>query len=129
MINIKKILLFFCLFFLFNTLEIDSNIDKKLLYDKSNIYEENKYTIYFKNMNSIELDKILDKVKIAIVNYIIDDKVYYARNIDELTSKYNKDKELDEIIYNENKGIYIDGISVICEVGELIELEKLASIY
>ena len=80
-------------------------------------------------MNSIELDKILDKVKIAIVNYIIDDKVYYARNIDELTSKYNKDKELDEIIYNENKGIYIDGINIICEVGELIELEKLASIY
>ena len=40
----KKILFFFILFFTFNTLEIESNSDKYLVYDRKDIYDtgENK---------------------------------------------------------------------------------------
>ena len=53
-INIKKILLFLCLFFLFNTLEVDSNSDKVLVHSMSYIYDEDYYSVYFMSVNSNE---------------------------------------------------------------------------
>ena len=129
MIYIKKILIFFCFFFLFNTLEIDSNSDKVLLYDKSKIHEENNYKVYFRNTNSKELNELLNILDIRVLSYIIDDKKYYARNIDELTNIYLKDKSLSEKIYYESNGFYIDGVNIVCENNELIKLENLTNVY
>ncbi len=128
-IIIKKILLFFCIFFLFNTLEVDSNSNKNLFYDRNNIYEENHYTVYFNNANSIELEEVLNNLNIRVLSYIIDDKKYYARNIDELVRLYSKDKSLYEKVYYENNGINIDGINIVSQNIELIKLEKIISVY
>ena len=83
-IIIKKILLSLCLFFLFNTLEIDSNYDKSLVYDKNNLYEEDDHIIYFYDMDNNKLKSIINKLNIEVLSYTIDDKVYYANNIDDL---------------------------------------------
>ncbi len=117
------------MFFLFNTLEVDSNSDKNLFYDKKNIYEENNYTIYFNNVDSNKLKESLSHLKIRVLNYIVDNKKYYARNIDDLINIYSKDKNLYEKLYYENNGIIIDGINVITQNSEIIKLEKLVNIY
>ena len=129
MINIKKLLLFFCLFFLFNTLEIDSNNTKILLYDRNNIDFEDYFKIYFNNTNTNELKEVLPNYNIRILSYIIDDKKYYARNIDELVSIYTRSKSLEEKIYYDNYGIKVDGINAMCEARELIKLEKVIHFY
>ena len=123
MIIIKKIILFFCLFFLFNTLEIDSNSDKTLFYDKKNIYEEGYHKIYFINTNSIELESIINKLNIRVLSYIIDGEKYYARDMNELIDNYVSSKNINEKIYYLNNGIIIDGINVVCQNSELIKLE------
>ncbi len=128
-INIKKILLFICLFFLFNTLEIDSNSDKILLYNKGDLYQEEYHKVYFYNTNSKELKNILNILDIDVLSYIIDDKKYYASNIDELTQKYIKDKSIEEQIYYDEYGIKIDSINIKCVNNELLKLEKLVNIY
>ena len=129
MIIIKKILLSLCLFFLFNTLEIDSNYDKSLVYDKNNLYEEDDHIIYFYDMDNNKLKSIINKLNIEVLSYTIDDKVYYANNIDDLENKYLKDKSLDEIVYYLEYGFNIDSIHVLCVNNELIKLEKIANIY
>ena len=129
MIIIKKILLSLCLFFLFNTLEIDSNYDKSLVYDKNNLYEEDDHIIYFYDMDNNKLKSIINKLNIEVLSYTIDDKVYYANNIDDLENKYLKDKSLDETIYYLEYGFNIDSIHVLCVNNELIKLEKIANIY
>lgn len=129
MIIIKKILLSLCLFFLFNTLEIDSNYDKSLVYDKNNLYEEDDHIIYFYDMDNNKLKSIINKLNIEVLSYTIDDKVYYANNIDDLENKYLKDKSLDEIVYYLEYGFRIDSIHVLCVNNELIKLEKIANIY
>lgn len=129
MIIIKKILLSLCLFFLFNTLEIDSNYDKSLVYDKNNLYEEDDHIIYFYDMDNNKLKSIINKLNIEVLSYTIDDKVYYANNIDDLENKYLKDKSLDETIYYLEYGFRIDSIHVLCVNNELIKLEKIANIY
>lgn len=129
MIIIKKILLLLCLFFLFNTLEIDSNYDKSLVYDKNNLYEEDDHIIYFYDMDNNKLKSIINKLNIEVLSYTIDDKVYYANNIDDLENKYLKDKSLDEIVYYLEYGFNIDSIHVLCVNNELIKLEKIANIY
>lgn len=128
-INIKKILLFICLFFLFNTLEIDSNSDKILLYNKGELYQEENHKVYFYNTNSKELKSILNILDIEVLSYIIDDKKYYAKDIDELTQKYIKDKSVEEQIYYDEYGIKIDGINIKCVNNELLKLENLVNIY
>ena len=128
-IIIKKILLSLCLFFLFNTLEIDSNYDKSLVYDKNNLYEEDDHIIYFYDMDNNKLKSIINKLNIEVLSYTIDDKVYYANNIDDLENKYLKDKSLDETIYYLEYGFRIDSIHVLCVNNELIKLEKIANIY
>jgi hypothetical protein len=128
-IYIKKILLFLCFFFLFNTLEVDSNSDKLLFYNKNELYEENYHIIYFYNITSKELKSILNILDIEVLSYIIDNNKYYARNIDELTKIYCKDKNINEQLYYYEYGISIDAISIICTNNELLKLENLASIY
>ena len=129
MIIIKKILILLCLFFLFNTLEVDSNSDKILFYDIDNLYDEDDYYIYFDDMNSNILNNIIYKYNIRILSYNIDNNKYYANNIDELYNIYTKDKSIEEIIYYEKYGIKIDSIHVISDVDNLIKLSKEVHIY
>ena len=128
-ISIKKLLLFLCLFFLFNTLEIDSNSYKSIIFDRDDLYEEGNYTIFFHNISSYELKEILNILNIEVLSYIIDGNKYYYKDIDELNSLYIIDKELDEQLYFKQYGIYIDGINVICTNNELLKLENLIKIY
>lgn len=129
MITIKKILLTFLLFFTFNTQEIDSNNDRKLIYNRNDIHEEGKFKVYFRNINSKELKSTLDILNIEIINFIIDDKKYYVSSIDSLIKKYTSTMSLEEKIYYELNGLKIDGITIVCEIDELIKLENLESIY
>ncbi|MGM9874409.1 MAG: hypothetical protein ACI32H_00630 [Bacilli bacterium] len=126
---ILKTLIFFTLFIVFNINEIDSNSDKVLHYDKSDIHLEDTFKVYFKSLNSNELDNILKYVNVEVMNYIIDDKKYYVRNINELIKTFIKDKSVEEKIYYELNGIKIDGITITCEVNELMKLEKLTKVY
>ena len=126
---ILKTLIFITLFIVFDINEIDSNSDKVLNYDKTDIHVEDTFKVYFKSLNSNELDNILKYVNVEVMNYIIDDKKYYARNINELTKTFIKDKSIEEKIYYELNGIKIDGITITCEVNELMKLEKLTKVY
>lgn len=128
-INIKKILLFLCLFFLFNTLEIDSNSDKVVIYDKVNLYDESVFKIYFDNVSSYELDSVLSNLNIRVLSYIIDEKRYYARSTRELMENYTKDLSINEKIYYDRYGLNIDGINAVCNNLDLIKLEELINIY
>lgn len=126
---ILKTLIFITLFIVFNINEIDSNSDKVLHYDKTDIHLEDTFKVYFKSLNSNELDNILKYVNVDVMNYIIDDKKYYVRNIKELIKTFIKDKSVEEKIYYELNGIKIDGITITCEVNELMKLEKLTKVY
>lgn len=126
---ILKTLIFISLFIVFNINEIDSNSDKVLNYDKTDIHLEDTFKVYFKSLNSNELDNILKYVNVEVMNYIIDDKKYYVRNIKELIKTFIKDKSVEEKIYYELNGIKIDGITITCEVNELMKLEKLTKVY
>ena len=126
---ILKTLIFITLFIVFNINEIDSNSDKVLNYDKTDIHLEDTFKVYFKSINSNELDNILKYVNVEVMNYIIDDKKYYVRNINELIKTFIKDKSIEEKIYYELNGIKIDGITITCEVNELMKLEKLTKVY
>lgn len=110
-------------------MHIDSNSSKELMYDRTNLYDENNYSIYFIDTNSIELNNKLKAVDIDVLSYIIDDKKYYARDINDLTNKYLKDKSLQEKIYYETNGFKIDGINVVAENNELLKLEHIIDIY
>ena len=129
MIIIKKLLLLFCLCFLFNVGEIDSNSDKVLFYDKEHLYDESNFKVYFVNINSNELKNILNILDIRVLSYIIDDEKYYARNIDKLIEDYVSNKSLEEKIYYLNNGIQIDGINIVCQTNELLKLEALTNVY
>lgn len=126
---ILKTLIFITLFIVFNINEIDSNSDKVLHYDKTNIHVEDTFKVYFKSINSNELDDILKYVNVDVMNYIVEDKKYYARNINELVKTFIKDKSIEDKIYYELNGIKIDGITITCEVNELMKLENLTKVY
>lgn len=110
-------------------MHIDSNSNKRLMFDRINIYDENYYSIYFVNTNSKELNNKLNILDIDILSYIIDNKKYYARDINGLSEKYLKDKTLEERVYYESNGFKIDGINVVCQNNELLKLEKIIDIY
>ena len=129
MIIIKKIILFLLLLFSFNTLEVDSNSDKILFYDKSDLYLEDTFKVYLKDVNSIDLDNVLNDLNIRVLSYEIDNIKYYANDINELINKFVKDKPLEEKIYYENKGVFINSIVVNCTVNELIKLENLIEMF
>ena len=120
---------FFVFFFLFNTIHIDSNSSKRLIYNQNDLYESNKNTIYFVNANSYDIRKILDYLNLEATTYIVEDKIYYVRNVDILLEVYNKNKSLEDKLFNEINGIKIDGIKVNCTNAELIEIDKWFDIY
>lgn len=126
---ILKTLIFITLFIVFNINEIDSNSDKVLHYDKTDIHLEDTFKVYFKSLNSNELDDILKYVNVDVMNYIVEDKKYYARDINELVKTFIKDKSIEDKIYYELNGIKIDGITITCEVNELMKLENLTKVY
>ena len=126
---ILKTLIFITLFIVFNINEIDSNSDKVLHYDKTDIHVEDTFKVYFKSINSNELDDILKYVNVDVMNYIVEDKKYYARDINELVKTFIKDKSIEDKIYYELNGIKIDGIPITCEVNELMKLENLTKVY
>lgn len=118
----------FCLFFLYNISDIDSESKKRLIYDVSNLYEEDNYLIYFKDLNSKEIDKF-KKYNIQILSYIIDDKKYYARNSEILIKEYTKEMNQERKVIYEINGIKINALNVVCTVEELIKIERDFNIY
>ena len=81
---ILRTFIFISLFLVFNINEIDSNSDKILYYDSSDIHVEDTFKVYLKDTNSNKLNDALKILNIDVLNYIIEDKKYYARNIDDL---------------------------------------------
>ncbi len=124
---IIKTIFLFNILFIFNIDSIDSNNSLSLSYNRY-LNESSYYVIYFKNMNSNDIN-IINDLNIHILSYIIDNKKYYAKNTKELVNKYNDNLSKEEKIYNELKGIKIDGITILCETNELLKLEKLVKIY
>ena len=118
----------FCLFFLFGIYEIDSESEKKLIYDTSKLYEEDNYLIYFKDLNSKELDR-LKNYNVDILSYLIGDERYYARNSQALIKEYTKDMNMENKILYEINGVKINALNVVCTVEELINIERDFKIY
>lgn len=127
--NIIKLLFMLSIFLTFNIGEIDSNSDKILYYDRTNLNYIDTFKIYFKNTNSYSLNKSLKYTNIEVLSYIIDGKKYYARNIEELINVYTKDLNDELKVYYKLHGIRIESITVVCKVYDLIKLEKLERIY
>lgn len=127
---IYKLIFIIILFFLINLCEVDSNSEKMVFYNNTNIHNEDKFKIYFKkSINSHEIKKILNDYKMNVISYIIDDEEYYAWDIDRLIEKYIEDKNLEEKIYYKLNGINIDGINVICEHEEIRRFSLIENIY
>ncbi len=124
-----KLLFFITLFFIFNLDEIDSNSDKRIMYNLNNIHEENYYTLYLKDIKSGVVDEVFNKLNIKVTSYIINDRKYYARDIDDLINKYTKELSTEDKIYYINNGVKIDAVTTRCEVYQVIELEKMNLIY
>ena len=124
-----KVIIFFILFFVFNTLHIDSNSSKRLIYNQKEIYDRNYNTIYFINTNTNNLLNEINDFDFEILSYIIEGKKYYAKDIIELEEIYLKDKNIEQKLLYEINGIKIDAINVLCTNEELIELEKIFKIY
>ncbi len=125
----KKIICFFILFFTFNTLEIESNSDKYLVYNKNDIYDTGSFKVFFYNANSEKLDKFIKENNIIVKYYIINDKKYYVRNIDKLILLYTSEMNNNDKIYYLYNGINIDGICVNTSVEKLMLLEKEFNVY
>ena len=126
---ILKTFIFISLFLVFNINEIDSNSDKILYYDSSDIHVEDTFKVYLKNTNSNKLNEVLKILNIDVLNYTIEDKKYYARNINDLIKKFTKDKSTEEKIYYELNGVTIDSVTIYCEVNELMKFENLVKTY
>ena len=113
------------IFLTFNIGEIDSNSDKILYYDRNNLNYIDTFKIYFKDTNSYSLNNSLKKTNIQVISYTIDNKKYYARNIEELIKQYTKNLNNELKVYYDINGVKIDNITAICKVYDLIKLEKL----
>lgn len=118
----------FCLFFLFNISDIDSESEKKLIYDVSKLYEENNHLIYFKDLNSNDIYKF-KKYNIQILSYLIDGKKYYARNNEILVNEYTKKMNQEKKALYKINGVKINALNVVCTVEELIKIEHDFNIY
>ena len=133
MILIKNIVLkfifLFIIFFIFNLEEIDSNSDKRVIYNLNNIYEEEYFTLYLKDVNSNKLKEVAYELDIDITSYIINDKKYYARDMYELIDIYTRDLPYEDTIYYNINGIRIDAITTRCEVYKVMKLESYNLIY
>ena len=114
----------FCLFFLFDIYEIDSESEKKLIYDTSKLYEEDNYLIYFKDLNSKELDR-LKNYNVDILSYLIGDERYYARNSQALIKEYTKDMNMENKILYEINGLFVPSHGEVSnDIHSLIKLNK-----
>ncbi len=118
----------FCLFFLFNISDIDSESEKKLIYDVSKLYEEDNHLIYFKDLNSNDIYKF-KKYNIQILSYLIDGKKYYARNSEILVNEYTKEMNQEKKALYKINGVKINALNVVCTVEELIKIEYDFNIY
>ena len=118
----------FCLFFLFNISDIDSESEKKLIYDVSKLYEEDNHLIYFKDLNSNDIYKF-KKYNIQILSYLIDGKKYYARNNEILVNEYTKEMNQEKKALYKINGVKINVLNVVCTVEELIKIEHDFNIY
>ncbi len=127
--SMKRIIFFFILFFTFNTLEIESNSDKYLIYDKNDIYDTSSFKVFFYNANSEELDKFIKENNIIVKYYIVDDKKYYVKSIDKLVLLYTSEMNSNNKIYYLYNGINIGGICINTSVEKLMLLEKKFKIY
>ena len=127
--NIIKLLFMLTIFLTYNIGEIDSNSDKILYYDRNNLNYIDTFKIYFKDTNSYSLNNSLKKTNIQVISYTIDNKKYYARNIEELIKQYTKNLNNELKVYYDINGVKIDSITAICKVYDLIKLEKLERIY
>ena len=124
-----KIIIFIIFFFLFNTLHIDSNSTKRLIYNVTDLYDVKYNTIYFVDVNSNDLSNLVNSLNLEITTYIVNDKKYYVRNIEELLDEYTQNKSLEEKLFDRINGIKIDGIKLKCSNEELLEIEKWFKIY
>ena len=124
-----KIIIFIIFFFLFNTLHIDSNSTKRLIYNITDLYDVKYNTIYFVDANSNDLSNLVNSLNLEITTYIVNDKKYYVRNIEELLDEYTQNKSLEEKLFDRINGIKIDGIKLKCSNEELLEIEKWFKIY
>lgn len=122
-------LLTFIILFIFNTLYIDSNSSKRLIYDINDNYDNKLNTVYFIDLNTNDLQEKINIFDIQILSYIIGDKKYYARNIEKLKEQFFKDKTLEEKIYYETYGIKIDALNIMCTNNELMKLDTVFGIY
>lgn len=118
----------FCLFFLFNISDIDSESEKKLIYDVSKLYEEDNHLIYFKDLNSNDIYKF-KKYNIQILSYLIDGKKYFARNNEILVNEYTKEMNQEKKVLYKINGVKINALNVVCTVEELIKIEHDFNIY
>lgn len=118
----------FCLFFLFNISDIDSESEKKLIYDVSKLYEEDNHLIYFKDLNFNDIYKF-KKYNIQILSYLIDGKKYYARNNEILVNEYTKEMNQEKKALYKINGVKINALNVVCTVEELIKIEHDFNIY
>ncbi len=126
---ILETLIFISLFLVFNINDIDSNSDKILYYDSSDIHVEDTFKVYLKDTNSVNLNESLKILNIDVINYIIDDKKYYAKDMEDLIEKFTKGKNLEEKLYYKTNGIKVDAITIYCEVNELMKFENLIKTY
>lgn len=125
----KKILFFFILFFIFNTLEIESNSDKYLVYNKNDVYDTGSFKVFFYNANSEKLNEFIKENNIIVKYYIVDEEKYYVRSIDKLISLYTKNMSDNDRVYYLYNGINIDGVCVNTSVEKLLLLEREFKIY
>lgn len=124
-----KLFILFISFFIFDLSVIDSNSDMRVIYNLNNTEEEGYFKLYFRGINSRELDEILNDLDIKVLSFIVDDKKYYIDSVDKLVNEYVKDMSIDKRLYYEINGIKIDGLTTVSEVSKIIKLEKLNVIY
>ena len=116
-------------FFLFNLNHIDSNSNKRLIYNSDDIYDVGSFKVYFVNSSIDDLREVFDILDLNITSYTINGKKYYARNIDILENEFLKNKTKDEILYYMEHGIKVDKINVVCTINEIMKLENMVDIY
>lgn len=114
---------------MFNVNDIDSESDKKILYDLNSLDIVDYYTLYLKDINSFKLQNILSDMDLEVFSFVIKDKKYYKDNIYDLIDEYTKDMNYENKIYYEINGVKIDAVNLRCNVQNIIDLEKMDIIY
>lgn len=125
---IINILIIFNSFFILDLPNIDSNTDKTLSFNRYDLYEKEYRTIYFVNLNTNNF-KEYDFKNLIIYSYVINDKTYYAHNIENLIENYTKNMTLEDKIYYKVNGVKIEAMNVACNNKDIIDLEKIIDIY